>query len=483
MVDTPIPFSKLIPLIKDVNDIFNKVMNLYNTAQHSKKKIKLLIERIGTANSAVSILREENLYTLHYYNNLQRLIQVLQKMRKYIEELIQYNKMKKLLKSKSIKKMFKDLCEEYDMSIRLLNLINFETLNETLKEDVKELYEVLQKDIRGLFNFQEALAKSIIDTNVKVTDTSKKITDMNENVNFTNNQWIENAIKERLIKNIEWNELTNLSGVGSGHFGSVSKAYWSKTNDYVVFKKSNDIQNQNQAFQHEIQMQLRAHACENIIRFLGITQEPQNNKYCIVMEFAEGGDLRNYLYENFSLLNWDKKYQLAFDITNGVHYLHKENILHRDLHAKNIVIQKGKAKITDFGYAKSVETQTMIHKGVFGMKMDIYSLGILLWELSSGYPPFKDQNERVLIINIVYQGLRERIIKDTPFDYFNLYTACWNGNPEERPIIEDVYDKLKCMLNKDDDNDNSSLIDNSQFTKSTMVNFNNPDIFNNLSLK
>ena len=63
--------------------------------------------------------------------------------------------------------------------------------------------------------------------------------------------------------------------------------------------------------------------------------DPQNYNYCIVMEYADGGDLRAYLKNN--PLSWDEenqkyqKYQLAFDITNGIHYLHKENILHRDL--------------------------------------------------------------------------------------------------------------------------------------------------------
>jgi len=75
---------------------------------------------------------------------------------------------------------------------------------------------------------------------------------------------------------VEWDELIHKSEIGSGHFASVFKAYWSQINSYVVCKKltnMDDIQNQFwDALQHEIQMQIRAHACENIIRFLGITQ-------------------------------------------------------------------------------------------------------------------------------------------------------------------------------------------------------------------
>ena len=51
----------------------------------------------------------------------------------------------------------------------------------------------------------------------------------------------------------------------------------------------------------------------------------------MIMEYADDGDLRTYLKKKISSIDWNKKYQLAIDITNGVHYIHKENILHRDL--------------------------------------------------------------------------------------------------------------------------------------------------------
>ncbi|CAB4435686.1 unnamed protein product [Rhizophagus irregularis] len=139
--------------------------------------------------------------------------------------------------------------------------------------------------------------------------------------------WIKSAIKEKAIKYIEWNELTDLSKVGSGHFGSVSKAR--------------------------------------------ITQELQSqNNYCIVMEYADS----------------------------------------------EIFMQK------------------------------IY-LGVLLWELSSGYPPFENTDDILLPIHIICNKKREEKIPNTPSDYYNLYTACWNENPEERPTIEIIYNKLLQLSN------------------------------------
>ncbi|PKY23165.1 kinase-like protein [Rhizophagus irregularis] len=63
------------------------------------------------------------------------------------------------------------------------------------------------------------------------------------------------------------------------------------------------------------------------------------------MQYADGGDLRKYLQSNFAALTWNEKFKLAYQIAEGIKYLHGEKILHRDLHSKNIVIQeRGRSK-------------------------------------------------------------------------------------------------------------------------------------------
>lgn len=137
-----------------------------------------------------------------------------------------------------------------------------------------------------------------------------------------------------------------------------------------------------------------------------------------------------------------------------------------DQHDRNIVIHNGNAKITDFGNAKSVNTETDIHNGLFGIiafiapellvrptnnndnipyskKTDIYSLGMLLWELTSGHQPFENYSCHKILPNHIIQGHREKIIPGTPKEYSDLYMKCWNAEPGERPCIEILHEELR----------------------------------------
>ncbi|CAG8556585.1 16664_t:CDS:2 [Funneliformis caledonium] len=174
---TVIPFTQFIPLIKDVGDILNNVTELYRTAQHNKNITKILTERIAAAYSAVCILQtREDLFTSKNYSSLQRLVHVLQKMKKYIEEITQYNKVQKFLGAKMIEKQFEELRKEYDSSIGLLNF----TLTVGFQFHAEKEEKIVREDVKELLIFQEALAESMNNFNKQV---DKKMSETNDKMN------------------------------------------------------------------------------------------------------------------------------------------------------------------------------------------------------------------------------------------------------------------------------------------------------------
>ncbi|RIB27864.1 kinase-like domain-containing protein, partial [Gigaspora rosea] len=157
--------------------------------------------------------------------------------------------------------------------------------------------------------------------------------------------------------------------------------------------------------------------------------------------------------------------RIAKEITLGLIHLHDKNIIHRDLHSMNILINDGKALITDFGISKQLDAATTgpnsntSVKGIpayiepqcfiyceekvaeINKKSDIYSLGVLFWELTSGIPPFMNFRNEIIIIRIA-RGDREKIVDNTPSSYANLFEKCWSTEPDQRPSLDQVLVEL-----------------------------------------
>jgi serine/threonine protein kinase len=116
--------------------------------------------------------------------------------------------------------------------------------------------------------------------------------------------------------------------------------------------------------------------------------------------------------------------------------------------------------IADLGLSKQLNADITSSSTVYGMpayvdpqcykndnyirdkKSDIYSLGVLLWEITSGCPPFSNSPVHTLNIKIA-NGLRELPINDTPLSYVNLYKKCWDDNPDKRPTVDEVFNTLE----------------------------------------
>ena len=130
-------------------------------------------------------------------------------------------------------------------------------------------------------------------------------------------------------------------------------------------------------------------------------------------------------------------------------------------------MNNGKLLIADFGLSKQlteITSNSMANKmGIIeyvepqclkninyikDKRSDIYSLGVLLWEITSGNPPFCHIVERDMLgYHISHMNLREIPIEDTPFEYQQLYQKCWDGDPEKRPNIDKVYEEVLNQFN------------------------------------
>ncbi|RIB11722.1 kinase-like domain-containing protein [Gigaspora rosea] len=278
--------------------------------------------------------------------------------------------------------------------------------------------------------------------------------------------WFKDAVKNKHIKSFEYEAFENKKLIGNGGFGKVYSAYSKDIDQTIALKRLHhsiihDDENSFHEFVREIKIITEVDHNINIIRFFGIVKDPKE-KYYMVLQYANSGNLRGYLQSHFSKLDWPTKIKMAKEISSGIKCLHNANIVHRDLHDKNILVDNGRMMIADFGLSKSLEnTSKSISGGVWtftdpsylanqymfkrGKPSDIYSLGLLFWELSSGFPPFKNVSDVAEIILDLISGKRETPINGTPIDFMNLYCDAWNGDPSSRPNIDEIYHKLNSI--------------------------------------
>ncbi|CAB4388507.1 unnamed protein product [Rhizophagus irregularis] len=278
-----------------------------------------------------------------------------------------------------------------------------------------------------------------------------------QNIENTNEciNWIEEAISKEYFRLYEHKYFSNVQRIGTGGFGKVYRANWKNSDQYLALKSFFNVDDViAKEIVHELKLQRDIQFHNNIIKFYGVAQfEPeyqnvQSKNYLLVMEYADSGTLKNYLKENFNNLTWSNKYNLAYQLTSAVACLHNEGIVHRDLHSDNV----------------------LVHQNT--IKLDIYSVGVLFWELSSGQPPFATEEYDIdLALEISQEGRREEPILNTPEIYIKIYTECWDNEPDNRPTINQVLGRLKAIITKptestDEQNFNPINIDTSNIINS-----------------
>ncbi|GES77272.1 kinase-like domain-containing protein [Rhizophagus clarus] len=180
------------------------------------------------------------------------------------------------------------------------------------------------------------------------------------------------------------------------------------------------------------------------------------------MEYANKGNLRKCLAEIAS--NWGQKLYMLYKIIEGLNNIHKENLIHYGFHDGNILCIKYNdtlygVYISDYlgSYqsAKSFLKKDNIYgvvpfiapeilKGeVYTQASDIYSFSMIMWEFTSGIPPFSDKAHDLQLALSICKGERPEIIDNIPQCYTNLMKKCWDEDPLKRPFASEVLDIIE----------------------------------------
>ena len=238
--------------------------------------------------------------------------------------------------------------------------------------------------------------------------------------------------------------------IGSGGMSDVYKARDAKLNRFVAIKILKQEFSVDQGFVSKFRMEAQSAAClshPNIVNIFDVGEE--NGVYYIVMELIEGITLKKYI-ERRKKLGIRESIEVSMQVSRGLQAAHSEHIIHRDIKPQNIMISKdGKIKVTDFGIARAVSSQTIssntmgsVHYispeqargGYCDERSDIYSLGITMYEMLTGRVPFEgDSTVAVALQHIQSEMVPPRQYEPLiPVSLEKIILKCTQKKPENR---------------------------------------------------
>ena len=244
--------------------------------------------------------------------------------------------------------------------------------------------------------------------------------------------------------------------IASGAFGDLFRgSYCGQDVAIKILRGVQDDSVQFQEFLQEVAI-MRKVRHRNVVQFIGACTERPN--LCIVFEYMRGGSIYDFIRKTGSL-RITAVLRLAVEVCRGMDYLHKRNIVHRDLKAANLLLDEhGTVKIADFGVARvmdgagvmTAETGTyrwmapeVIEHKPYSEKADVFSYGVVLWELLTGNVPYSDMTPLQAAVGVVQKGLRPPIPDNCPPPLADVMRLCWQRDPAVRPTFEALKSKME----------------------------------------
>mmetsp|Transcript_2512 Transcript_2512/g.8926 ORF Transcript_2512/g.8926 Transcript_2512/m.8926 type:complete len:872 (+) Transcript_2512:51-2666(+) len=259
---------------------------------------------------------------------------------------------------------------------------------------------------------------------------------------------------------LDFNDVELFEKIGQGGFGEVYRGTW-KGEEVAVKRLLHDAltdQELENFFQEIKVMSQLKHP--NVVHFMGAALQAPN--LCVLTEFVARGNMREVLKK--CQLSLRKKVEMCIGAAEGVLYLHTRDppIVHRDIKCLNLLVNEDfVVKVADFGLSKAIpadKTQTNTRVGTLNWlapevlaetspyteKADVFSFGMVLWEMLSGRTPFEGKTP-LQVVRALDTGKRPPIEDDTNADFAQLVRDCWAQDMNARPTFSVIVERLKSL--------------------------------------
>ncbi|RHZ82921.1 hypothetical protein Glove_103g23 [Diversispora epigaea] len=229
----------------------------------------------------------------------------------------------------------------------------------------------------------------------------------------------------------------------------------------IILKRLNDSNSNNVHWFQEVTLSFTLdNTFYSLAVCYGLTKDPSTNDYMLVL-MRYDYDLRHFLKDNHCSITLLQKYRIIFNISDKLIKIHKKNIMHRDLHSGNILYSAYTSQwyISDLGlsgpadkplnsiYGNLPYIAPEVYCGqIYTTKSDIYSIGILMWEVITGETPYGDHEHNSDLAFAIASGYRPKIYENIPLEYATLMKQCWDANPDNRPVVIVISNKMKLLV-------------------------------------
>lgn len=259
---------------------------------------------------------------------------------------------------------------------------------------------------------------------------------------------------------ISWEDLVIGERIGLGSYGEVYHADWNGTE--VAVKKFLDQDFSGAAldeFKREVRIMRRLRH-PNVVLFMGAVTRPPN--LSIVTEFLPRGSLYRIIHRPLFQIDEKRRIKMALDVARGMNCLHTSipTIVHRDLKSPNLLVDKNwNVKVSDFGLSRLKHNTFLSSKSTAGTpewmapevlrnepsneKCDVYSFGVILWELATLRLPWSGMNPMQVVGAVGFQNRRLDIPKEVDPTVAGIIWECWQTEPNLRPSFGQLMLALK----------------------------------------